>query len=139
MRKLLAGEKSAYHLQDYAILENKDGAYDYMAWDFETEKPSRIRGEAIILGEVLGLTSITSEGQEESIETLLELKYELHQLPAWDKTKYYCVITQPRYGSLLKYCDTGNFVMKGSQEYEMVQEKLAAHGVTIFSQSIFSD
>ena len=77
---LWLGEKhrEALAVLKYAILENKDGAYEYIAWDFKTEKPSRIRGEAIILGEVLGLTSITSEGQGESIETLLELKYEVN-------------------------------------------------------------
>jgi hypothetical protein len=85
------------------------------------------------LEDVLGLTSITSEGEEEDIETQLELKYELSQLPDWDKTKYYCVITEAKYGSLLKYCDTGDSVKQGDQEYRIIQDRLAVHGVTLFS------
>ena len=133
MRKLLADKEHEYHLHEYAVVENEDGTCEYIAWDSKGEKLSWIRGEAKILRDVLGLTSITSEGEEENIETPLELKYELSQLPNWDKTKYYCVITQ-RYGGLLKYCATGKFVMKGEQEYKTVQEKLATHGVTISSE-----
>ncbi len=134
MRRLLEQEKTVYHLQEHAIVENEDGTYEYVAWDSKSDKLSWIRGRAIILGDVLGLVSIASEGEEETIETPLELKYELSQLPPWNKTKYYCVITQARFGSLLKYCDTGNFVKKGEQEYQEVQKKLAAQGVTIFSE-----
>lgn len=134
MRKLLADEKTVYHLQEHAIVENEDGTYEYVSWDLKEDKPSWIRGEAKILGDVLGLTSITSEGEEEAMETSLELKYELSQLPDWDKTKYYCVTTQAGYGGLVKYCDTGDFVKKGEQEYKTVQEKLATHGVIISSE-----
>jgi len=134
MRKLLTDEKSVYHLQEHAIVEKDDGTYEYVSWDSKRDKLSWIRGGAIILENVLGLTSITSEGEEKGIETQLELKYELGQLPAWDKTKYYCVITGAQYGSLLKYCDTGDFVKKGEQDYKMIQKKLAAHGVTLFSE-----
>ena len=134
MIKLLADEKTVYHLQEHAIIENEDGAYEYVSWDLKGDKPSWIRGGAIILEDVLGLVSIASEGEEEDIETQLELKYELGQLPDWDKTKYYCVITRAQYGSLLKYCDTGDFVKKGNKEYKTIQDRLAAHGVTLFSE-----
>jgi hypothetical protein len=132
--KLLADEKTVYHLQEHVIVEKKDGTYEYVSWDSKNDKLSWIRGRAVILGDVLGLTTITSEGEEEAIETPLELKYELSQLPDWDKTKYYCVITQASYGGLVKYCDTGHFVKKGEQEYKTVQEKLATHGVAISSE-----
>jgi hypothetical protein len=134
MIKLLADEKTVYHLQEHAIIENEDGAYEYVSWDLKGDKPSWIRGGAIILEDVLGLVSIASEGEEEDIETQLELKYELGQLPDWDKTKYYCVITRAQYGSLLKHCDTGDFVKKGDKEYKTIQDRLAAHGVTLFSE-----
>jgi len=134
MRELLAREKTVYHLQEYAIVENKDGTYDYVAWDSKSDKLSWIRGEAKILGDVLGLTSIMSEGKEDSIETLLEIKYELSQLPNWDKTKYYCVITLERHGGLVKYCDTGEFVKEGEHEYKTVQAELAVHGIAILSE-----
>ncbi|MBE9581769.1 MAG: hypothetical protein IMF18_09135 [Proteobacteria bacterium] len=134
MTDFLAHKEHAYHLQEHAILENEDGTYEYMAWDTKGEKLSWIRGQAKILGDVLGLTSITSQGEEETIETQLELKYELSQLPEWDKTKYYCVITQESLGGLLKYCGTGKFVMKGEQEYKAVQEKLKTYGVHISSE-----
>jgi len=134
MIKLLADKEKVYHLQEYAVVENDDGTYEYVAWDSNDEKLSWIRGRAVILGDVLGLTSITSEGEEESIETLLELKYELGQLPNWDKTKYYCAITLERHGGLVKYCDTGKFVKKGEQEYNTVQATLASHGIAISSE-----
>ena len=134
MTDFLADKERAYHLQEHAILENEDGTYEYMAWDTKGEKLSWIRGQAKILGDVLGLTSITSEGEEETIETQLELKYELNQLPEWDKTTYYCVITQASLGGLLKYCGTGKFVMKGEQEHKAVQEKLKTYGVHISSE-----
>ena len=53
------------------------------------------------------MTSITSEGEEETIETQLELKYELNQLPNWEKTKYYGVIVGEQYGGQVNYCETG--------------------------------
>jgi hypothetical protein len=134
MIKLLADEKAAYHLQEHAIVENEDGTYEYVSWDLKGDKLFWIRGGAIILEDVLGLTSITSEGEEKGIETQLELKYELGQLPVWDKTKYHCVITGAQYGSLLKYCDTGDLVKKEEQDYKMIQKKLAAQGVTLFSE-----
>jgi hypothetical protein len=134
MIKLLADEKTVYHLHEHAIIENEDGTYEYVSWDLKTDKPSWIRGGAIILEDVLGLVSMASEGEEEDIETQLELKYELSQLPNWDKTRYYCVITGAQYGTLLKYCDTGDFVKKEEQDYEIIRKKLAAHRVTLFSE-----
>jgi len=134
MLKQLAAETTIYHLHEHAIIENEDGTYEYVSWDFKDDKPSWIRGGAIILEGVLGLVSIASEGKEEEIDTDLELKYELGQLPVWDKTKYYCVITGAEYGSLLKYCDTGAFVKKGDKEYKIIQDRLAAHRVTLFSE-----
>jgi hypothetical protein len=133
MIELLADEKKVYHLYDHAIVENENGTYEYVAWDSKSEKLSWIRGEARILGDVLSLTSITAEGEEKSIETSLELRYELQQLPKWDKTKYYCVVIQ-QYGGLLKYCDTGEFVMKGKQEYEMIKKELAEYKVFLSSE-----
>jgi len=134
MIKLLADEKIVYHLHEHAIIDNEDGTYEYVSWDLKGDKLSWIRGGAIILEDVLGLTSITSEGEEEDIDTQLELKYELGQLPNWKKTKYYCVITGAQYASLLKYCAAGDFVEKGEQDYEMIRKKLASHGVTLVSE-----
>jgi hypothetical protein len=137
MIKLFADEKTVYHLQEYAVVENEGGTYEYVAWDSNDEKLSWIRGEARIFGDVLGLTSITSEGEEEGIETLLELKYELSQLPAWDKTRYYCVITQGRDWGLLKYCGTGQVVDKDTEEHKRVEENLETHGLRFASQFMY--
>ena len=134
MIKLLADEKSVYHLQEHAIIEKEDGTYEYVSWDSKDDKLSWIRGKAIIMEDVLGLTSITSEGEEKDMDTQLELKYELNQLPAWDKTKYYCVIAGAQFGSLLKCCDTGDFVKKGEEEYKTIQDRLAPHGVKLFTE-----
>jgi hypothetical protein len=39
-----------------------------------------------------------------------------------------------QHGGLLKYCDTGEFVMKGKQEYEMIREELAKYKVFLSSE-----
>jgi hypothetical protein len=131
MRKLFADKDFIYHLQEHAILENEDGTYEYVAWDTKGEKLSWIQGQAIVIEDVLCLISLTSEGEEESIETPLELEYELNQLPKWDKTKYYCVVVGGQQAALLKYCETGEPLDEGENEYSVVKELLHKHGVRL--------
>jgi hypothetical protein len=93
VRKLLTGDKHVYHMREYAIVENDNGTYEYVAWDSKGGKLSWIRGEARILEDVLALTRITSEGEEETLKTIKEVRKELKKLPDWwGKTKYYCVV-----------------------------------------------
>jgi len=132
----LADEGPLYHLQEYAILENKDGNHEYIAWDIDkkTGKLNWLRGPAVVLEDTLCLSGITSDGEEKNFETILEVKVELEQLPEWDKTRFFCVVLRGGMASLLKYCGTGNFAKKGSQEYKTVQNMLSKHGVTLPSQ-----
>ena len=75
--------------------------------------------------------SITSEGQEESVETKFELKVELHQLPKWDKTKYYCVVIGDQEAALIKYCNTGKSLEIGQDDYNATREMLRKHGLVL--------
>lgn len=131
MRKLFADKEHVYHLQGHAILESEDGTHEYVAWDSKDDKLSWIRGKAVIVEDVLCLTSITSEGEEESVETPLELEYELNQLPKWDETKYYCVVVGGGQAALMKYCETGELLDAGKDEYNAMQAMLKKHGVTL--------
>jgi len=131
MTKLLADKDRAYHLQEYAIWQNEDGDYQYRAWDSKDEKLSWITGPARIVEDILCLMSITSEGQEESIETEFELKVELHQLPKWDKTKYYCVVVGDQRAALIKYCDTGKFVQIDQDDYHAARQMLEKGGLVL--------
>lgn len=129
----VADEGPVYHLQEYAILENKDGGYEYIAWDVDKKsgKLNWLRGPAVVLEDTLCLAGITSDGEEKTLETRLEIKVELEQLPEWDKTKFFCVVLNGGIASLLKYSGSGNFAKKGSQEYKMVLEILKKHGITL--------
>jgi hypothetical protein len=131
MTKLLAHKERAYHLQEYAIWQNEDGTYQYKAWDSKDEKLSWITGKAKIVEDVICLMSITSEGQEESVETEFELKVELHQLPKWDKTKYYCVLLGEQEAALIKYCDSGKSLEIGQDDYNAAKEMLQKHGLEL--------
>jgi hypothetical protein len=133
MRKLLADKKHVYHLHEYAILENGDGTYDYIAWetDKESGKLKWIRGESSILDDILCLRSIASEGEEEAIKTSEELSDELQSLLRWDKTKYYGVIVDEKYAGRFNYCKTGRPVQKGGEDYLTIKDRLVKHGIRL--------
>ena len=131
MRKLLAHKARVYHLQDYAIWHNEDGTYQYKAWDAKGEKLSWISGQARIIEDDFCLMSITFEGQEESIETEFELKVELHGLPKWDKTKYYCVVVRVQQAALIKYCNIGKSLEIGQGDNNAAREMLQKHGLVL--------
>jgi hypothetical protein len=136
MEKFFAEEGTVYRLQEYAILEKGDGVFEYKAWPKtpRSDKLTWIRGFAVPVEDYLCLTSIQTEGDEEDIETELELKVELEQLPEWDKTKFFCVVVAGIEASLLKYCGTGNLVKKGSEEYKIAQEKLKEQGLKLLGE-----
>ncbi|MBW1856475.1 MAG: hypothetical protein JRD47_03800 [Deltaproteobacteria bacterium] len=133
MIKSLLDRQNTYHLQNYAILENEDNTYEYVGWDPDkkTKEFSWIRGKAAVLDDILCFGSITSDGKEEAIETQLELDYELQKFPKWDKTKYFCVVLGGSDASLLKFCDTGDFAKKGTEEYKTAQESLKKYRVNL--------
>ena len=118
-------------MQEYAIWHNEDGSYQYKAWDTKDEKLSWISGQARIIEDVFCLMSITSEGEEESVETKFELKVELDQLPRWDKTKYYCVVIGNQQAALIKYCNTGKSLKIGQDDYNAAKEMLRKHGLVM--------
>jgi hypothetical protein len=130
LAKLLGDKGPVYHLQEYAVSGCEDGTYEYVAWDARGDKLSWIRGEARIVGGVLCLSNITSEGEEQSMETLFEVKCELHQLPKWDKTKYYCVVVGEQ-AALIKDCDTGELLEHDGEAFRMARKMLKEHGVTL--------
>ena len=131
MRKLLADDKHVYHMREYAVVENDDGTYEYVAWDSKGEKLSWIRGEARILGEVLALTRITSEGEEETLKTMKEVRKELKKLPDWwGKTKYYCVVLG-QFAAMVKSCITGEPLEEEGEKYKIVQDILKNYGVVL--------
>ena len=131
MRRLLPNDKTVYSLQEYAIVHVEDEKFEYVAWDDkkETDGLLWIRGPAVIVEDFLCLISITADGEEENVDSRLELKYELGQLPEWDKTKYYCVVLGGNIATLMKYCGTGNPIKKGSQEFKNAQEMLQKNGI----------
>jgi hypothetical protein len=129
MKELLADKKHVYHLYEYAIMENEDGTYEYLAWDSKSGNLSWIRGEAKILGDVLALTSITSDGEEQTLKTTEEVQKELERFPEWgDKTKFYCVILGQN-ASLVHYCETGEPLKQGTEDYKTLQQTFKNHGV----------
>jgi hypothetical protein len=128
---LLADQEHVCNLQEYAILENDDGTYEYVTWDARGEKLSWIRGQAAILEDVLCLRNITSEGKEERLDSPLEVKYELNQLPKWNKTKYYCVVIGEKQAALVKQCDTGELLDPDSKEYCAVRKMFEKFGVAL--------
>jgi hypothetical protein len=136
MKSVIPDPESAYHLQQYAIVEGNDGNYEYIGWDTDsklkkTESLSWIRGKAAMVEDILCLGSITSEGEEEEIETKLELDYELRKLPKWDKSKYYCVVLGGRQASLLKSTDSGDLIGPDAPEYKAAQETLKKSGIEL--------
>lgn len=131
MNELFDNEGPVYHLHGYAIFENQDGTYEYIAWEEKDGKLSWIRGDANVLEDVLVLRSITSEGEETSMETLLELKYELGQLSSWDKTKYYGVVVDNKYAARMMYSETGEMVQKTGEDYELMKEILGKYNVEL--------
>jgi len=132
----LVEEGPVYQLQEYAILKNKEGNYEYVAWNYDQKKDAFywLRGPVLILEDTLCLTGISAEGSEEIIENEFELKIELAQLPRWAKTTYYCALIGGNMASLLKSCDNGEFVDEESEEYKTVQEIFKKHNITLKSQ-----
>ncbi len=133
MSKLLPDREHVYHLHEYAILENDDETYEYMAWetDKKSDKLKWIRGKATTLENILCLRSITSEGEEEAAKTSEELSKELETLPKWDKTKYYGVIVNQEYAARFNYCKTGRPVQKDAEDYQTIKDRLLKHGVIL--------
>ena len=131
MRKLLPDDKQAYHLREYAIVDNDDGTHEYVSWNASGQEVSWIRGKAKVMGDVLALTSILSEGKEEAVKTMKEVRKELKKLPAWwVKTKYYCVVLD-RFASMVKYCTTGKSLEEEGEEFKKVQATLQSYGVVL--------
>jgi len=131
VRKLLTDEKNVYHMREYAIVATDDGTHEYVAWDSKSGRLSWIRGEAKILEDVLALTRITSEGGEETLKTMKEVRNELKKLPDWwGKTKYYCVVLG-QFAGMVKSCITGEPLQEDGEEYKMVQDILRRYGVVL--------
>jgi hypothetical protein len=133
MKKRFANKKSAFRLQDYAILENNDGTLEYMQWetDKKTGKLSWIRGNAMILGDVLALTSITEEAEEQTFKTEKDVRKALKKLPDWwDKTTYYCVLLGGQ-ACLTHYCVSGKTVEENSEAFGKLKTVLLEHGVVL--------
>ena len=131
MGDVLADKEHVYHLQEYAVLESEKGTYEYIGWDDKRGKLSWTRGQATIVEDVFCLRNITSEGEEEKMETPLEVKVQLQQLPEWDKTKYYCVVIGEQRAALLKKCETGKLLERDAEEYNVVKRMLEGHGVAL--------
>jgi len=133
MKEHIGDKKAAYHLNEYVILEDEDGTYEYVSWDPDkkTGKLSWIRGIAVMLEDILCMTSITSDGDEEAFETEFELKIELEQLPKWDKTKYYGIVLQDANAGRFKYSEKGAIVQKDGEDYKALQETFKTQGITL--------
>ncbi len=132
MKKLFADKKNVYRLREYAILEDEKRTYEYVAWDDKSGKLSWIRGEAALAGDVLALTRIISEGEEETLKTMKEVRKELKKLPDWggDKSKFYCAVVGPN-ACLLSDCVTGKTLKPDSEEFKSAQGTLREHGVIL--------
>jgi hypothetical protein len=133
MRKLLPDKGNLFQLQEHAVWENEDGSYEYMAWDPKPEKLSWISGKAIIVEDVLCLTRVVSEGEEENLQSPQDLASELSKLPKWDKTKYYCIIVGGTRATLIKYCETGEPLKAGEEDFKAAEEMLKKNGITLLS------
>jgi hypothetical protein len=132
MSELFDNKGPVYHLHGYAIFENQDGTFEYIAWEDKSGKLRWIRGDANVLEDVLVLRSITSEDEETSMETLLELKYELGQLSSWDKTKYYGIVIGNNVAARMMYSETGELVQKTAEDYETIKEMLSRYSVELY-------
>jgi hypothetical protein len=133
MRKLLVDKDNVFQLGEHAVWENEDGSYDYMTWDTKPEKLSWISGKAVILEEVLCLTIIASEGEEETFQSRQDLEFELNKLPKWDKTKYYCVVIGGTRATLIKYSETGTPLKSEEEDFKAAKQMLEKHGVMLLS------
>jgi hypothetical protein len=133
MRTLLPDKEQVYHLQEYAVWRNENGTYEYMAWDDKAEKLMWIRGGAMIVEDVLCLKSIESDGEEESMETKLDVRFELTQFPKWDRTKYCCVVLGEKVATLIQYCETGEPLKAEGEDYEAAKKMLAKNGILLQS------
>jgi len=131
MRRLLPEQKEVFHLQEYAVWKNENGTYEYMAWDAKTDKLRWIKGDAMIVEDVFCVKGITSEGEEETFETKLDVKFELNLLPKWEKTKYYCAVLGNQQAALPQYCETGEPVKTGEDDYNTVKQTLRKYGVIL--------
>jgi len=129
--RLLPHDKTVFRMREYAIVENNDGTYEYVAWDSKKGKVSWIRGKARILGDILALTQITSEGEEEAFKTMKSLRKEFKKLPDWwDKTKYCCVVMD-NYAAIVKHCITGKPLEENGDEFKLVQTELMRHRIVL--------
>jgi hypothetical protein len=133
MRKLLVDKDNVFQLQEHAVWQNEDGSNDYMAWDTKPDKLSWFRGKAVIIEDVLCLTAIASEGEEENFKSVQEVELELNKLPKWDKTKYYCVVIAGSEATLIKYCETGKPLESGEAGFKAAKEMLQKEGVRLLS------
>lgn len=131
MRRLLPEKENVFHLQGYAVWRNENGTYEYMAWDDKGEKLTWMRGSAMIVEDVFCLKSIESEGEDEGMETKLDVAFELNQFPKWEKTKYYCVVLGEHAATLIQYCDTGEAVKKEGEDFTAAKEMLAKHQIML--------
>lgn len=131
MRKLLPEKEKVFHLHEYAIWKEEDPFYGYMSWDAKDDKLTWVSGRGMILEDVLCLTSIASSGEEETFKTKLDVEFELNQLPKWDQTKYYCIILGGELAVLPQYCETGEPVKTGEEDYDTVREMLRQHRATL--------
>jgi hypothetical protein len=133
MKKRFPDKKMIYHLRDYAILGNQDGSHDYVSWavDKKTKKLAWIRGKAVVIGDLLALTRITTEGEEERFADVKEVRRALKKLPDWwEKTKYYCVIVG-QFATTPCRCTTGTPIDEKSEDFRKIQDGLRAHRVVL--------
>ena len=133
MRKLLTDKENVFHLQEYAVWRNENGTWEYMAWDDKGGNLIWIGGGAMIVEDVFCLLSIESDGEEENVETKLDVEFELNQLAKWEKTKYYCVVLGRQLATLIQYCETGKPVKPEDEDYQAAKKMLAKHGVMLQS------
>jgi len=127
--------KAAYHLHEYAILEDESGNYEYLSWDIDkkTRKLAWIRGKAIILEEekLLALRQIDSEGEDKTYKTIKEVRKALKKLPDWwEKTKYYCVLLG-EFAAIPHYSVSGKPVSTNGKEYKALQDMLTKHKIVL--------
>ena len=135
MHELFSDKGHVYRLHEYVILESHDGTYEFITWDFEGEQPLWMRGQAEILGDVLGLADFTSHGEEKTVKNRFVLTRELHRLPEWNKTTFYCALMSDRKASLIHYCRTDVPLRERGKDYPMVKDMLKQHGVEVVEES----
>jgi len=133
LKKRFADKKSAYRLRDYAILEDREGQFEYIKWtqDPKTKKLSWVRGRARPMGDVLALTSIISEEDEKEFRTLKEVRKALKRLPDWwNKTTYHCVLVG-RQACLVNHCVSGKPLEEDSKETARIESLLRQWGISL--------